>query len=84
MGQSVYVVGSGTYLPGDPIPFDSIDTVLGELQEAPARIRKWVKSTSRMMKEILDIKFPDAIIEIVQENRCRKDSQEEGQSAPRK
>jgi 3-oxoacyl-[acyl-carrier-protein] synthase III len=57
MGQSVYVAGSGTYLPGDPIPFDSIDTVLGGLQKAPDRIRKWVESTDRMMKEVLDIKF---------------------------
>lgn len=57
MARSVYVTGSGTYLPGDPIPFESIGSVLGDLPDAPPRIRKWLKSTSTVMSELLDVKF---------------------------
>ena len=35
MGYPVYIAGSGTYLPGDPIPFDQADAILGGLTEAP-------------------------------------------------
>ena len=50
----VVIAGTGTYLPGEPIPFDQIDTVLGELNNAPPRIQKWMKSTGRVMKELLE------------------------------
>jgi 3-oxoacyl-[acyl-carrier-protein] synthase III len=53
----VVIAGTGTYLPGEPIPFDQIDTVLGELNNAPPRIQKWMKSTGRVMKELLDIEY---------------------------
>ncbi len=55
MDDRVFVVGSGTYLPGKPIPFDDIHSVLGELTEAPRRIQKWMASTHGVMRQLLDI-----------------------------
>ncbi|MEN8190103.1 MAG: 3-oxoacyl-ACP synthase [Thermodesulfobacteriota bacterium] len=55
MADPVYVAGSGSYLPGDPVDFDDIDKVLGNLDRAPKKIRKWISSTHRVMREILDI-----------------------------
>jgi hypothetical protein len=34
--SDVYVAGIGHFLPGDPIPVDSIDKILGEITKAPA------------------------------------------------
>ena len=56
MSKAVYIAGSGTYLPGSPVPFDSIDLVLGELDGAPKRIQRWIKSTHEVMRELLNIK----------------------------
>jgi len=57
MSHPVYIAGSGTYLPGEPIPFDQIDYVLGELTEAPQKIRKWIARMKPVMAELLDIKY---------------------------
>ncbi len=55
MAFPVYIAGTGAFLPGEPIPFDQIDSMLGELTEAPPRIQKWLKTTTPLMKELLDI-----------------------------
>ncbi|MCP4265034.1 MAG: 3-oxoacyl-ACP synthase III family protein [Candidatus Brocadiaceae bacterium] len=57
MSNDVKVVGSGTYLPGDPIPFDDIEKVLGSLPKAPKRIRRWMEEMEPVMKEMLDIEY---------------------------
>jgi len=56
MARPVYIAGSGTYLPGKPIPFDAIDEVLGELTGAPESIRRWMRRTHPVMKELLAVK----------------------------
>lgn len=56
MPSPVHIAGSGTFLPGEPIPFERIDEVLGELTDAPPRIRQWMKSTAGVMREILAIR----------------------------
>jgi len=56
MANSVYIAGSGTFLPGNPIPFDQIDTVLGELSEAPVKLKRWLKNTGKIMGELLEVK----------------------------
>lgn len=53
----VYIVGSGSYLPGAPIPFSEIENVLGELTQAPTKIQKWIKRTHGVMAELLDIDY---------------------------
>lgn len=55
--HKVYVCGSGSYLPGAPIPFTDIETVLGELTGAPPKIRKWMARTNELMGELLDIEY---------------------------
>ncbi len=55
--KPVCVLGSGSYLPGDPVPFDRIEEVLGTLDEAPPKIRKWIDRTGPVMAEILGIEY---------------------------
>jgi 3-oxoacyl-[acyl-carrier-protein] synthase-3 len=57
MPHSVYIAGTGSYLPGEPIPFAEAQTVLGELTEAPAKIRRWMEQMTPVMAELLDIKY---------------------------
>jgi 3-oxoacyl-[acyl-carrier-protein] synthase-3 len=49
--QRVYLVGSGSFLPGDPVPSSELDRVLGELTEAPAAIQRFVSGAGRRMME---------------------------------
>ena len=44
-------------MPGDPIPFDSIEEYLGEITQAPQKVLKWIKRTKPIMKEMLDIDY---------------------------
>lgn len=57
VAKPVYIVGTGSYLPGQPIPFQDIEKTLGELERAPAKIRKWVQRTHAVMGELLDIDY---------------------------
>lgn len=57
MMRPVYVAGTGAFLPGEPVPFEEIDRVLGPLDDAPAPIRRWMASMGPVMKEILDIQY---------------------------
>jgi 3-oxoacyl-[acyl-carrier-protein] synthase III len=57
MTRPVYIAGTGAFLPGDPIPFDKIDAVLGTLDQAPAAVQKWYASSSAVMREILDVSY---------------------------
>jgi 3-oxoacyl-[acyl-carrier-protein] synthase III len=46
----VSITGTGSYLPGEPIPNDRLDEVLGPLDQAPERIQAFVKNiASRML-----------------------------------
>jgi 3-oxoacyl-[acyl-carrier-protein] synthase-3 len=56
-GRPVYVRGSGAFLPGAPIPFDRIESVLGELTGAPPSIQAWIKRTGPVMQQLLAIKY---------------------------
>lgn len=47
----VFVGGTGSFLPGDPIPNDRIDDVLGRLDQAPERVRGFVQTVGRRMLE---------------------------------
>jgi 3-oxoacyl-[acyl-carrier-protein] synthase-3 len=51
----VRIAGSGSFLPGAPIPADEVDLYLGELTEAPEKIRKWLKRIRILMKELLEV-----------------------------
>lgn len=55
--DTVYIAGSGSFLPGKPIPVEDIDRVLGPLTEAPAALQRWMASMAPVMREILDIRY---------------------------
>ncbi|MFH1321786.1 MAG: 3-oxoacyl-ACP synthase [Bacteroidota bacterium] len=53
----VKLTGSGAYLPGKPIRIDQVDEYLGELTEAPKKIRKWLERIRSIMDEMLEIEY---------------------------
>ncbi len=55
--KPVYIIGSGSYLPGPPVPFHDIENILGELRHAPTKLQKWIKRTHSVMAELLDIDY---------------------------
>lgn len=55
--DKVFVSGSGTYLPGEAIPFERIGDVLGELTNASQKIQKWISNMNPVMAQLLDIKY---------------------------
>lgn len=57
MRNEVKIAGSGSYLPGEPVPFDKIEEILGDLPNAPKRVQKWISEMKPVMQEMLDVKF---------------------------
>jgi 3-oxoacyl-[acyl-carrier-protein] synthase III len=53
--RPVYVAGSGSFLPGEPLSFEEAALVLGALDRAPASIRRWVARTAPLMRELLAV-----------------------------
>jgi len=53
--RDVYIAGIGSFSPGDPIPFDQIEDVLGEITDAPKRVLKRINRMRPIMKEMLGI-----------------------------
>ncbi len=51
--RPVKIVGSGIYLPGEPVRFHDIESVLGELDEVSPEFKKWYKRTRNLMYQIL-------------------------------
>jgi 3-oxoacyl-[acyl-carrier-protein] synthase III len=56
-GRDVYMAGIGSYSPGDPVPFDKIEDVLGRITNAPARVLKRIDRMRPIMKEMLGIEY---------------------------
>ncbi len=56
-GRDVYMAGIGSYSPGDPVPFDKIEDVLGRITNAPARVLKRIDRIRPIMKEMLGIEY---------------------------
>ncbi len=53
----VKISGTGSFLPGKPVPFDDIDRYLGDITHAPKNIMKWLSRIKPLMKEMLDIEY---------------------------
>ena len=49
--QRVCVIGTGSFLPNDPVTNDRIDDVLGHLHEAPQRVQTFMKNVGTRMLE---------------------------------
>jgi len=55
--RNVYAVGTGRYLPGEAIPVDSIDEILGEITKAPAKVISRIQRIRPVMKKLLGIQY---------------------------
>jgi 3-oxoacyl-[acyl-carrier-protein] synthase-3 len=53
----IKLAGTGSYLPGESIPMEEIDRYLGELPDAPQKVRRWLERIRPLMKEMLDIEY---------------------------
>jgi 3-oxoacyl-[acyl-carrier-protein] synthase III len=51
----VKVSGTGSFLPGDPIPFENIEDFLGHITGAPTKVIKWIERSKPLLNEMLDI-----------------------------
>lgn len=51
--RPVRIAGTGAYLPGEPVKFHDIESVLGELEEVTPEFKKWYKRTRNLMYQIL-------------------------------
>ena len=56
-GRDVYLAGIGSFSPGDPVPFDNIEDVLGRITNAPPKIIKGIDRMRPVMKEMLGIDY---------------------------
>lgn len=53
----VKLTGSGSFLPGNPININEVDYFLGELTEAPAKLKKWLHRMKGLMDEMLEVEY---------------------------
>jgi 3-oxoacyl-[acyl-carrier-protein] synthase III len=53
----VRIAGTGSFLPGNPVPAADVDYYLGELTAAPEKLQKWLKRIKELMKELLEVEF---------------------------
>jgi len=51
----VQIAGSGSFLPGKPIPRNEVDHYLGRLTQAPEKIQKWLQRIQPLMNELLEV-----------------------------
>jgi len=57
VGRDVYLAGIGSFSPGDPIPFENIEDVLGKITDGPKRLMKRIDRMRPIMKEMLGIEY---------------------------
>jgi len=55
--RDVYMAGIGSYSPGEPVPFDRIEDVLGRITDAPPRLLKRIDRLRPIMKDMLGIEY---------------------------
>jgi 3-oxoacyl-[acyl-carrier-protein] synthase III len=54
---NIMVSGTGSFLPGDPVPFDKIEDYIGEIKGSSVKIEKWLGRVKTLMKDMLDIEY---------------------------
>ncbi|MCX6249016.1 MAG: 3-oxoacyl-ACP synthase [Bacteroidetes bacterium] len=53
----IRLAGTGSYLPGKSIPMEEIDHYLGDMPDAPQKVRRWLERIRPLMKEMLEIEY---------------------------
>ncbi|VBB47345.1 putative 3-oxoacyl-(acyl-carrier-protein) synthase III [uncultured Desulfatiglans sp.] len=56
-GRNVYITGIGSFSPGNPVPFDEIEEVLGPLTDGPPKLMKRLDRMRKVMRELLGIEY---------------------------
>ncbi len=54
--KEVELVSTGIYLPGDPVPFDKIEDMIGHLDQATPRMHKMIEKLRPTVKDLIGIK----------------------------
>ena len=54
---NVKITGTGSYLPGDPVPFSDVEKYLGKITDAPSKVQKWLDRIEPLMSEMLEIEY---------------------------
>ncbi|MCA9255447.1 MAG: hypothetical protein KDA33_07400, partial [Phycisphaerales bacterium] len=47
--RPVVIAGTGSFLPGPPIPSEKVEQVLGTLENAPPKVKKFVENIGEQM-----------------------------------
>ncbi len=55
--RDVYIAGIGSHSPGEPIPFEQIEEVLGPITGVSPKLSKWIDRMRPIMQEMLSVKF---------------------------
>jgi len=55
--SSVYITGIGSYSPGNPVPFECIEDVLGRLEGVPKKLEKRLERLRSVLREMLGIEY---------------------------
>jgi len=55
--RDVYVAGIGSHSPGEPIPFEQIEDVLGPITGVSPKLSKWIDRMRPIMREMLSVKY---------------------------
>jgi len=53
--KEVEVVSTGTYLPGEPVPFNNLESVLGKFEKAPPNIRREERMLRSLARKLIGI-----------------------------
>lgn len=61
--RDVYITGIGSFSPGEKIPFDKIEDVLGKFNEAPPKLLRWIDRMRKIMKEALGIEYAHYVLD---------------------
>ncbi len=64
-GRDIYISGIGTFSPGEPVPFDKIEDVLGHLTEASPKMIRRIGRVQGVMKQLLGIEYSHYAIDPV-------------------
>lgn len=57
MNRNIKIIGSGHYLPGNPIPFKDVDYYLGEFSDIPPKTKKWLNRMQNVMSELIEVDY---------------------------
>ena len=55
--KDVYISGIGSFSPGNPVPFDQIEDILGRITDAPPKLLKRIDRLRPVLKELLGIEY---------------------------